>query len=300
MSMNDAQTWLGQYFSVLWIWGAYLLVFTALEWVYPAERAQPVRNRVFNLHYLLWSQALMLMLVPPLTVLIVGGLKTEYPHAFGWVHDLSTAYLMWFTLVYYLAFDLLYYGFHRLQHTWPLLWRQHELHHSDRSLNATTAARHHWLEEPLRVFTMALPLALLFDAPPQIIGLASILFGAWGFFIHANLRLRLGPLSSVICGPQVHRIHHSLLPQHRDKNFAAFFPIWDRIFGTWCAPQANEFPPTGMHDVEHQTIGHALFSPFGYRGKAHSDAKASRDSESIADAGSPRLHPKLDDLGGSE
>ncbi len=279
MNLAEAQIWFGQYLSVLWIWGAYLLVFSVLEWAYPAERAQPMRARAFNVHYLLWSQALTLILVPPLTVFIVDGLKAQYPHAFGWVQATSTPGLIWFTLIYYLLFDLLYYAFHRLQHTWPLLWRQHVLHHSERSLNATTAARHHWLEEPLRVFTMALPLALLFDAPPQIIGLASILFGAWGFFIHANLRIQLGPLSAVICGPQVHRIHHSMLEQHHDKNFAAFFPIWDRLFGTWCAPQAGEFPPTGVHDVEHRTIRQALLWPFGYRGLAANQRSTEADED---------------------
>ena len=264
MTFEALQSWLYGYASVLGIWGAYLLLFGMLEWRFPAERGQTWRARGFNLHYLLWSQLLILALVPPLTVFVVGTIKAQFPHAFGWVRAASLGHLALYALIYYLAYDLLYYSFHRLQHRWPLLWRQHMLHHSERALNATTAARHHWLEEPLRVFTMTLPLALLFDAPPAIVGIAGMLFAAWGFFIHANLRLSLGRFSGVLCGPQVHRIHHSLLLQHRDKNFAAFFPFWDRLFGTWCAPQPDEFPPTGLDDSEHQTIRQALLSPFGY------------------------------------
>jgi sterol desaturase/sphingolipid hydroxylase (fatty acid hydroxylase superfamily) len=48
------------------------------------------------------------------------------------------------------------------------------------------------------------------------------------------------------CGPQIHRIHHSVLPQHRDKNYAVWFPLWDVLFGTYYHPARDEFPPTGV------------------------------------------------------
>jgi sterol desaturase/sphingolipid hydroxylase (fatty acid hydroxylase superfamily) len=265
MTIESLLNWLHVYAYSLAIWGAYILAFGLLEWRFPAERRQPWRDYVFNLHYLLWFQALMLLILPPLTTFVVGGLKAKFPHAFGWTTSATFGYLVLFALFYYLVYDGLYYAFHRLQHRWPLLWRQHMLHHSERSLNVTTAARHHWLEEPLRVFTMTVPLAMLFDAPPLILGVAGLLISSWGFFIHANLRLSLGPLSPVVCGPQLHRIHHSRLPEHRDKNFAAYFPIWDWLFGTYYAPQQDEFPATGLDSgQEHRTIRQALLSPFGY------------------------------------
>jgi sterol desaturase/sphingolipid hydroxylase (fatty acid hydroxylase superfamily) len=31
-----------------------------------------------------------------------------------------------------------------------------------------------------------------------------------------------------------------------DKNFVAFFPIWDILFGTYYQPGRDEFPPTGV------------------------------------------------------
>ena len=55
--------------------------------------------------------------------------------------------------------DFLYYWFHRLQHVSSVLWAQHQVHHSEQSLNITTNNRHHWLEELLRVFLILLPLA---------------------------------------------------------------------------------------------------------------------------------------------
>jgi sterol desaturase/sphingolipid hydroxylase (fatty acid hydroxylase superfamily) len=69
---------------------------------------------------------------------------------------------------------------------------------------------------------------------------------ASAFFNHANIRLRLGPLTPILCGPQYHRIHHSRLPEHQDKNFAALFPVIDMMFGTYHRPSRDEFPPTGL------------------------------------------------------
>ena len=41
------------------------------------------------------------------------------------------------------------------------------------------------------------------------------------------------------------------MASHRaDKNFAAYFPIWDVLFGTYWHPRKGEFPPTGLHSGE--------------------------------------------------
>jgi sterol desaturase/sphingolipid hydroxylase (fatty acid hydroxylase superfamily) len=60
------------------------------------------------------------------------------------------------------------------------------------------------------------------------------------------VRLQVGRASLLFCSPQVHRIHHSCLPQHFDKNFSVVFPLWDVLFGTYYSPVRNEFPPTGV------------------------------------------------------
>ena len=54
---------------------------------------------------------------------------------------------------------------------------------------------------------------------------------------------------SWVISPQVHRIHHSRLPEHRDRNFAQYFPVIDRVFGSFYAPRRNEFPPTGAQGL---------------------------------------------------
>jgi sterol desaturase/sphingolipid hydroxylase (fatty acid hydroxylase superfamily) len=92
-------------------------------------------------------------------------------------------------------------------------------------------------------------MGLLVKMSPVQAGIISLAVAQWGNFIHANIRVNLGPLSTVLCGPQLHRVHHSIEERHRDKNFAAFFPMWDVIFGTYCKPDG--WPKTGVNGVRH-------------------------------------------------
>lgn len=49
--------------------------------------------------------------------------------------------------------------------------------------------------------------------------------------------------------PQCHRLHHSSLAEHHDRNFAALLPIFDVIYRTHPRP-ASTLPPTGLSDGE--------------------------------------------------
>jgi sterol desaturase/sphingolipid hydroxylase (fatty acid hydroxylase superfamily) len=118
----------------------------------------------------------------------------------------------------------------------------------DEGINVSTNLRHHWIEDLARIPTIVIPMALLFDLSPRSGGAAGMVFAGWTYFFHSNLRLHLGRFSWVLNAPQTHRIHHSRLSEHYDKNFAAFFPIWDVIFGTYFHPRRGEFPPTGVPD----------------------------------------------------
>ena len=53
----------------------------------------------------------------------------------------------------------------------------------------------------------------------------------WGFFIHANLRWRFGPLEWLVSTPGFHHWHHTL-NQPINRNFASTLPWIDRLFGT--------------------------------------------------------------------
>ena len=70
------------------------------------------------------------------------------------------------------------------------------------------------------------------------------------------------------CGgcPNYHRVHHSLTPEHIDRNFVNWFPIWDIIFGTAVAPRWRELPSTGVAGISVGSLRQAYLLPFaGWR-----------------------------------
>lgn len=259
--------------AVLVAVGAYFLRVAILhvgERLWPAERGQSWRDW--------WLSArcgTVLLGVTPLVGLVSAwatatlvsrslldwnlGAWTAGTGAFEWW--LTILVLPWLPL---LVFDFFYYWHHRLQHTVAALWAQHRLHHADEALCAFTSLRHHWLEDFFRIVTMVVPMALLihFTSPPAALAVGGVL-GYWTSFEHANIQLPFGPLTPILAGPQYHRIHHSREAVHQDRNFAAFFPLWDIVFGTYYRPRAGEWPRTGLASGERiTTLGAALLDPF--------------------------------------
>ena len=159
--------------------------------------------------------------------------------------------------------DFFYYWFHRLQHASKWLWAEHALHHSEESLNITTSVRHHWLDVPLNIIFVVTPLCYLFRPPVLAVPVFITAIAMAGFCIHLNARISLGRLGWLIASPQNHRIHHSRLPEHVDKNFAQFFPLWDVVFGTYHGGRPGEYPPTGLASGEKvTTLRSSLLLPF--------------------------------------
>jgi sterol desaturase/sphingolipid hydroxylase (fatty acid hydroxylase superfamily) len=90
-----------------------------------------------------------------------------------------------------------------------------------------------------------------------------VMFRLWGFVNHANIRIPLGVATPLLSGPQWHRIHHSTMTEHQDKNFATLFPFIDILFGTYYLPLRNDFPPTGLRDAEQSSaLREATVGPF--------------------------------------
>jgi sterol desaturase/sphingolipid hydroxylase (fatty acid hydroxylase superfamily) len=247
---------------LLSIW---VVVFMLLERRFPAAAHKPLKGWIFAL-----KLSLLYMAVPVLisggTAAVIKGVNGIFGG--GWL-DLRVNSLpgvagsVAATLVYLAVFDFFYYWWHRLQHESKAFWAIHKLHHMDETLNVSTTMRHHWLEEVGRIPFIVVPMALLFNLTPMAGGVVGFLFLSWAFFIHANLKLNLGPASWLIAGPQLHRIHHSRLPEHFDRNYAAFYPIYDVLFGTYFKPRSGEFPPTGVRvDPEVASLWDAVVLPF--------------------------------------
>lgn len=150
-----------------------------------------------------------------------------------------------------LTIDLLEYAFHRLQHTWPVLWTLHSLHHSALEFNVTVTWRHHWIESLIKGCLLYPLVGVLFKVEPWIVGSTSVVFMLGNYFAHLNLRVDLGRYITWINNPQYHRLHHSNRVEHVDHNFAQLLPLWDHLFDTQWMPAMEEWPATGLDDGAH-------------------------------------------------
>ena len=145
--------------------------------------------------------------------------------------------------LYIVVNDLAEYLFHRAQHASPILWKLHSLHHSDHDMNATTTQRHFWGDPFLKSLTIW-PLAAFIIAPNPAITTVYFLVTLWSFVSHAAIDLDFGKWSWLLNSPAYHRRHHSSRPEHYNSNFAALFPIFDVLAGSYRRPDDN--PPTGL------------------------------------------------------
>jgi sterol desaturase/sphingolipid hydroxylase (fatty acid hydroxylase superfamily) len=221
-----------------------LLVFV-IERVLPA-RPHDVRGAWLNLRYIAVALVVNVLLVDGLGRTWLTPVADLLRPALAPVRALLSQPPAWVQFLLHVAvIDFLYYWTHRAQHRFPVLWRLHELHHSDPSFNVTTTLRVHWLEDLMKLVTVLLPAALLVDAPAGVPTLLVCSGAVWLFFIHANARIGFGPLDRVLVSPAVHRVHHSTEPAHHDRNFAAYFSFWDVLFGTYHAPPRGRWPAVG-------------------------------------------------------
>lgn len=240
----------------------YLIVGLVVEACLKADR-RPERNMLFNVGCMVLFWACQVALGGVLAI-YTTRIVTSLPGSgmLAWWPATSFPPLAGI-LVWMAVNDFFYYWWHRLQHTSSWLWAQHELHHSDEQMNVTTTYRHHWLEHQFQALFVVAPVAYLFKVPVGYVLLAQILTYGQGFFIHVNASIGGGWWTAIVATPNSHRIHHSKLPEHRDKNFAAYFPFWDVVFGTYVAPRSGICPPVGLAsgDTVH-TFGRAFFLPF--------------------------------------
>ncbi len=177
---------------------------------------------------------------------------------------------LWFEVVLtVMLLDFVIYLQHRLFHSRPLLWRLHRMHHTDLDLDVTSGNRFHPLEI---IISMVIKLAVvaLFGTPPVGVLVFEVVLNASSQFNHGNIRIPLELdkwLRLLLVTPDMHRVHHSVIPRETDSNFGFNLPWWDRLCGTY-RPQPRE-GHLGMtiglrefRDPAQLTLGKLLLQPF--------------------------------------
>lgn len=135
-------------------------------------------------------------------------------------------------LITLIIVDFLLYVWHFANHFVPALWMFHKVHHSDASMNITTALRFHAGELVLTTAFKALLIALL-SIPVEVILATEATIACFTLFHHMDIRFKGEQLLKwIFIVPCLHRVHHSAQRAEHDNNFGSVFSIWDRAFGT--------------------------------------------------------------------
>lgn len=131
--------------------------------------------------------------------------------------------------------DVFVYGWHRACHAVPLLWRFHAVHHSSEELDWLAAHREHPLDGLSTQLAINLP-GIVLGIPLEILAPVAVFRGMWAIFVHANVRVPLGPLRVLLGAPELHHWHHAVVDPRETKNFANLAPWLDVLFGTYHCP----------------------------------------------------------------
>ncbi len=139
-------------------------------------------------------------------------------------------------LVFYVAYSLGNYWFHRWKHASHLLWRcLHRFHHSPSHMETLVAFYRH----PLEIFANTIYIILLgkvlFGASIEVVAMALAIEASLEIFHHSNIQTprRYRWIGYIIQIPEMHLVHHQK-GLHR-YNYATC--LWDTVFGTIRIPQ---------------------------------------------------------------
>jgi sterol desaturase/sphingolipid hydroxylase (fatty acid hydroxylase superfamily) len=222
-----------------------------------------------NLGVTLLNVALVRVLFPTATVGM--ALATGERH-WGLFNALAVPAPLAFALSF-LALDLVIWIQHIAFHRVPLLARLHRMHHVDLDIDVTTGLRFHPVEILLSLLVKFAAVIAL-GAPAAAVLAFELALNLGSLFNHSNVRMPRGidrALRWFIVTPDMHRVHHSIVPEEINSNFGFFLSWWDRLFGTYrAAPQAGHDAMTiGVRDTRDPavcaSIGPMLALPFRER-----------------------------------
>jgi len=177
----------------------------------------------------------------------------------GFFYNYMINYQFIITLI---TLDLITYFMHIAYHKIPFMWKLHKLHHSDPSMNVTTAFRFHIGELALSMFIKSIVIILLGIRLEHFL-LYETIFLANVMFHHSNLSI--GKLDKIyrisFTSPDMHKVHHSNIQIETDSNYTSLLSVWDRIFKTYRRKNPNKVI-FGIKGLENEkTLDKMLLTP---------------------------------------
>jgi sterol desaturase/sphingolipid hydroxylase (fatty acid hydroxylase superfamily) len=206
---------------------AVLGVFLVVERLRPAQR-RPVFARGYR-QDLLYTVVNAMLVVPLVTALSLSFAEVARKSLPWIIMPHVAAAPRWCVIaVIFVAMDFCNWFAHFANHRVHMLWRFHELHHSQEDMSVLTVFRTHPLIHVSYLIALIPGVVLLANGavPTTLL----VVYGAVVAFEHSNTNLGFGRLSRVLVSPNYHRIHHQLNgPQ--DVNLGFALTIWDQLFG---------------------------------------------------------------------
>jgi sterol desaturase/sphingolipid hydroxylase (fatty acid hydroxylase superfamily) len=203
------------------------------EWVAPSRAPSiPKPLRWFSNLGLGVLNTALLRVFFPLAAVGVAAIATERGWGLWQLVDLPQGMAIVLSIV---ILDLVIYLQHVMFHAIPVLWRLHKVHHADRDFDITTALRFHPIEILLSMGIKVLAIVVL-GTPVLAVLIFEVLLNATAMFNHGNVSLpprwdRV--LRWIVVTPDMHRIHHSVIPAETNSNFGFNLPWWDYLFSTY-------------------------------------------------------------------
>jgi sterol desaturase/sphingolipid hydroxylase (fatty acid hydroxylase superfamily) len=244
-----------------------LVTIAAWELVAPKRKLSDSKKRrwIANLSMVAIDTLLVRLVVP---VLPAGTAILARERGWGILNQVELP--EWLAIVIaVIVLDFVIYLQHMLFHFLPILWRLHRMHHSDLDIDVTTGNRFHPLE--ILISTgIKLAVVMVIGAPVAAVVAFEVILNATSQFNHGNIRMphqldRL--LRCFVVTPDMHRVHHSIIPRETNSNFGFNVPWWDRLCGTY-RPQpelGHEGMTIGLkefRDSRRLTLFHLLVQPF--------------------------------------
>jgi len=158
------------------------------------------------------------------------------------------------TLVAFLGMQLVSYGWHRLMHNVPFLWRWfHQVHHSAERLDVYGGVYFHPLDNLAFTFIQTVVPFFVLGVRPEASVMAGLVSLFYALFQHANVKTPRW-LGYFIQRPESHSVHHG-------RGVHAFnyadLPLWDIAFRTFRNPEHFEVE-TGFYDGASSRIAEML------------------------------------------
>jgi sterol desaturase/sphingolipid hydroxylase (fatty acid hydroxylase superfamily) len=222
-----------------------VMIFVPLERLFPLRRQQVLRPAILQDLGLFFLNGLIATAILSIPLAAVVALSYQIvPEAYyAAIEKLPLPLRL--TAIFAIG-ELGFYWGHRWSHQAKWLWRFHAVHHQPAALDWLVNTRAHPLDIVVTRLCGLVPIYILGlgrsgtgaeEFGPALLTVAGT---TWSFFIHANLRWRLGWFEYVVSSPCFHHWHHSR-DTYLNRNFSPMLPFYDYLFGTLHLP-GSEWP----------------------------------------------------------